>query len=65
MVVAPNVTAHAAEMLQWATLAGERRRFGLIVHHTDADREYTSAGLARTPVAARLWLRSPAARRLH
>jgi phosphoserine phosphatase len=28
------------EMLQWATLAGDRRRFGLIVHHTDADREY-------------------------
>jgi phosphoserine phosphatase len=28
------------EMLQWATLAGDRRRLGLIVHHTDADREY-------------------------
>jgi hypothetical protein len=28
------------EMLQWTTLAGDRRRFGLIVHHTDADREY-------------------------
>jgi phosphoserine phosphatase len=28
------------EMLQWATLAGDRRRFGLIVHHTDAEREY-------------------------
>jgi hypothetical protein len=28
------------EMLQWATLAGNRRRLGLIVHHTDAEREY-------------------------
>jgi hypothetical protein len=28
------------EMLQWTTLAGDRRRFGLIVHHTDAEREY-------------------------
>jgi phosphoserine phosphatase len=28
------------EMLQWTTLAGNRRRFGLIVHHTDAEREY-------------------------
>ncbi|MCE3258243.1 MAG: nonspecific acid phosphatase precursor [Nitrobacter vulgaris] len=27
------------EMLQWATLAGGAR-FGLIVHHTDAEREY-------------------------
>ena len=27
-------------MLQWTTLAGDRRRFGLIVHHTDAEREY-------------------------
>ena len=27
-------------MLQWATLAGGGRRFGLIVHHTDAEREY-------------------------
>jgi len=28
------------EMLQWATLAGGQRRFGMIVHHTDAEREY-------------------------
>ena len=28
------------EMLQWTTLAGDRRRFGLIVHHTDAEREW-------------------------
>ncbi len=28
------------EMLQWTTIAGDRRRFGLIVHHTDAQREY-------------------------
>ena len=27
------------EMLQWTT-AGAGPRFGLIVHHTDADREY-------------------------
>ena len=27
-------------MLQWATLGGDRRRLGLIVHHTDAEREY-------------------------
>ena len=27
------------QMLQWTTLA-EGRRFGLIVHHTDAEREY-------------------------
>jgi len=27
------------EMLQWTTMAGSRR-FGLIVHHTDAEREY-------------------------
>jgi len=28
------------EMLQWSTLAGGGRRFGLIVHHNDAEREY-------------------------
>lgn len=28
------------EMLQWTTMAGDRRRLGLIVHHTDAEREY-------------------------
>jgi hypothetical protein len=28
------------EMLQWVTLAGDRRRFSLIVHHTDSEREY-------------------------
>jgi hypothetical protein len=28
------------EMLQWTTLAGARLRFGLLVHHTDAEREY-------------------------
>jgi len=28
------------QMLQWATKAGDRRRLGLIVHHTDAEREY-------------------------
>lgn len=28
------------EMLQWTTLDGNRARFGLIVHHTDAEREY-------------------------
>lgn len=28
------------EMLQWTTLDGDRARFGLIVHHTDAEREY-------------------------
>ncbi len=28
------------EMLQWTTMAGDRPRFGLIVHHTDAEREY-------------------------
>ena len=28
------------EMLQWTTLAAGGRRFGLIVHHTDAEREY-------------------------
>ena len=28
------------EMLQWTTLAGNRRRLGLIVHHTDDVREY-------------------------
>ena len=27
------------EMLQWTTL-GDKRGFGLIVHHTDAEREY-------------------------
>ena len=27
------------EMLRWAT-AGDGPRFGMIVHHTDADREY-------------------------
>jgi hypothetical protein len=26
-------------MLQWTTMSGGRR-FGLIVHHTDAEREY-------------------------
>jgi phosphoserine phosphatase len=38
------------EMLQWATLAGGGRRFGLIVHHTDAEREYAydrNSSLAR------------------
>ena len=28
------------EMLQWATLGTGGARFGLIVHHTDAEREY-------------------------
>jgi phosphoserine phosphatase len=28
------------EMLQWTTLGGGGVRFGLIVHHTDAEREY-------------------------
>ena len=28
------------EMLQWATLGASGARFGLIVHHTDAEREY-------------------------
>lgn len=28
------------EMLQWTTMAGDQLRFGLIVHHTDAEREY-------------------------
>ena len=28
------------EMLQWTTMGGTTPRFGLIVHHTDADREY-------------------------
>jgi hypothetical protein len=28
------------EMLQWTTMNGDRARFGLIVHHTDAEREY-------------------------
>ena len=28
------------EMLQWTTLGGGRPRLGMIVHHTDAEREY-------------------------
>ncbi len=28
------------QMLQWTTAAGDRRRLGVIVHHTDAEREY-------------------------
>jgi phosphoserine phosphatase len=28
------------EMLQWTTLTGGGTRFGMIVHHTDAEREY-------------------------
>ncbi|MET4038160.1 hypothetical protein ABIB94_009296 [Bradyrhizobium sp. JR7.2] len=28
------------EMLQWATLGASGARLGLIVHHTDAEREY-------------------------
>ncbi len=28
------------QMLQWTTLGGTSPRFGLIVHHTDAEREY-------------------------
>jgi hypothetical protein len=28
------------EMLQWTTMAGSGARLGLIVHHTDAEREY-------------------------
>ena len=28
------------EMLQWTTMAGNGARLGLIVHHTDAEREY-------------------------
>jgi haloacid dehalogenase-like hydrolase len=28
------------EMLQWTTLSGSGARLGLIVHHTDAEREY-------------------------
>jgi len=29
------------QMLQWTTAARDRRRFGLIVHHNDAEREYS------------------------
>src|SRR4029078_4324669 len=29
------------EMLQWTTLGASGPRFGLIVHHTDAEREYS------------------------
>ena len=28
------------EMLQWTTLGGNKAGFGMIIHHTDADREY-------------------------
>ncbi|MCM5693004.1 haloacid dehalogenase-like hydrolase, partial [Sinorhizobium meliloti] len=28
------------EMLQWTTMTGGSVRFGMIIHHTDADREY-------------------------
>jgi hypothetical protein len=28
------------QMLQWTTMSGSGARFGLIVHHTDAEREY-------------------------
>ena len=28
------------EMLQWTTMRGSGARLGLIVHHTDAEREY-------------------------
>jgi hypothetical protein len=28
------------EMLQWTTMSGSGARLGLIVHHTDAEREY-------------------------
>lgn len=46
------------EMLQWTTLGANGARFGMIIHHTDADREYaydrnTKFGrLDRTLVAA-------------
>jgi hypothetical protein len=29
------------QMLQWTTMAGGGRRLGVIIHHTDAEREYT------------------------
>jgi|APAra7269097635_1048570.scaffolds.fasta_scaffold00044_41 phosphoglycolate phosphatase-like HAD superfamily hydrolase len=28
------------EMLQWTTMAGPTARFGMLIHHTDAEREY-------------------------
>jgi hypothetical protein len=28
------------EMLQWTTMAGAPARLGMLVHHTDAEREY-------------------------
>jgi phosphoserine phosphatase len=28
------------QMLQWTTEAGDRRRLGVLIHHTDAEREY-------------------------
>ncbi|HUH48704.1 MAG TPA: haloacid dehalogenase-like hydrolase, partial [Mycoplana sp.] len=28
------------QMLQWTTLGGSTPRFGMIIHHTDAEREY-------------------------
>ena len=34
------------EMLQWATLAGDRRRFGMIVHHTDAERDMPTTAIS-------------------
>ena len=35
----PFTLASGLEMLQWTTMGGGVR-FGLIVHHTDAEREY-------------------------
>ena len=54
------------QMIQY-TMAGEGRRLGLFVHHTDADREYaydrkaTSAhwtrhSIRRMPMAGSLWI---------
>jgi hypothetical protein len=28
------------EMLQWTTMGGAPARLGMLIHHTDADREY-------------------------
>ena len=55
------------EMLQCATQAGDRRRFGLFVHHTDADANTptTATPISAASTSGSMRRRSTAGRRRH
>ena len=45
------------EMLQWTTLGASGPRLGLIVHHTDAEREYPTTAIRLSASSMWRWTR--------